>query len=161
MWRETRFRREQSYMLDAFETSGADTTAVAAARAAVTSGYGDVAIGVIDAIAGGRPRVMILNVANGTTLPFLDADAVVEVPCVVGGDGARPLGAAPLPGHARGLVETVKAVERLAIEAAETGSRRLAHQALALHPLVESVSTASAILDDYLSEHPVLAESLR
>src|SRR4029079_14759186 len=38
--RETRFRREQSYMLDAFETSGADTTAVAAARAAVTSGYG-------------------------------------------------------------------------------------------------------------------------
>ena len=52
-------------------------------------------------------------------------------------------------------------MERLAIEAAETGSRRLAHQALALHPLVESVSTASAILDDYLSEHPVLAESLR
>jgi 6-phospho-beta-glucosidase len=161
VWRETRARREQSYMLDAFETSGADTAAVAAARAAVTSGYGDVAIGVIEAIASGRPRVMILNVANGTTLPFLDADAVVEVPCVVAGDGARPLGAAALPAHARGLVETVKAVERLAIEAAENGSRRLAHQALALHPLVESVSTASAILDDYLSEHPVLAESLR
>jgi 6-phospho-beta-glucosidase len=67
---------------------------------------------------------------------------------------------APLPEHARGLVQTVKAVERLAIGAAETGSRRLAHQALALHPLVESVSTASAILDDYLAEHPVLAESL-
>jgi 6-phospho-beta-glucosidase len=160
VWREARFRREQSYMLDAFESSGADTTAVAAARATVTSGYGDVAIGVIEAIAGGQPRVMILNVANGSTMPFLDADAVVEVPCVVGADGARPLGAAPLPAHARGLVETVKAVERLAIEAAETGSRRLAHQALALHPLVESVSTASAILDDYLAEHPVLADSL-
>ena len=160
-WRAARFRREQSYMLDAFESSGADTAAVAAARATVTSGYGDVAIGVIEAIAGGQPRVMILNVANGTTLPFLDADAVVEVPCVVGADGARPLGVAPLPAHARGLVETVKAVERLAIEAAETGSRRLAHQALALHPLVESVSTASAILADYLSGHPVLRESLR
>jgi len=85
----------------------------------------------------------------------------VEVPCVAGADGARPLGAAPLPAHARGLVETVKAVERLTIQAAEAGSRRLAHQALALHPLVESVSTASAILDDYLSEHRVLAETLR
>ncbi len=161
MWQDAKFRREQSYMLDAFETSGADTAAIAAARATVTSGYGDVAIGVIEAIAGGRPRIMILNVANGTTLPFLDADAVVEVPCVVAADGARPVGAAPLPAHARGLVETVKAVERLAIAAAETGSRRLAHQALAMHPLVESVSTASAILDDYLAEHPVLAESLR
>jgi 6-phospho-beta-glucosidase len=160
-WREARFRREQSYMLDAFEASGADTTAVAAARATVTSGYGEVAIGVIEAISRGQPRVMILNVANGTTLPFLDGDAVVEVACVVGADGARPMSAAALPAHARGLVETVKAVERLAIEAAETGSRRLAHQALALHPLVESVSTADAILDDYLAEHPMLADSLR
>jgi 6-phospho-beta-glucosidase len=160
-WRDAKFRREQSYMLDAFETSGADTVAVAAARANVTSGYGDVAIGVIEAISSGRPRMMILNVANGATLPFLDADAVVEVACVVAADGARPVGAAPLPAHARGLVETVKAVERLAIAAAETGSRRLAHQALALHPLVESVSTASAILDDYLAELPMLAESLR
>jgi 6-phospho-beta-glucosidase len=57
-------------------------------------------------------------------------------------------------------VQTVKAVERLAIAAAETGSRRLAHEALALHPLVESVSTASAILDGYLAGHPALAESL-
>jgi 6-phospho-beta-glucosidase len=160
-WREARFRREQSYMLDAFESSGADTVAVAAARATVTSGYGDVAIGVIEAIASGQARVMILNVANGSTLPFLDADAVIEAACVVGADGARPLGAARLPAHARGLVQTVKAVERLAIEAAETGSRRLAHQALALHPLVESVSTADSILSDYLAEHPALADSLR
>jgi 6-phospho-beta-glucosidase len=160
LWQDARFRREQSYMLDAFESSGADTAAVAAARATVESGYGDVAIGVIEAIAHDQPRVMILNVANGATLPFLDADAVVEVPCVVAADGARPVGTATLPAHARGLVQTVKAVERLAIAAAESGSRRLAHEALALHPLVESVSTASAILDDYLAGHPVLAESL-
>jgi 6-phospho-beta-glucosidase len=161
VWRDAKFRREQSYMLDAFETSGADTAAVAAARATVESGYGDVALGVIEAIASGGPRVMILNVANGATLPFLDADAVVEVPCVIGADGARPIGTTPLPAHAQGLVQTVKAVERLAIAAAETGSRRLAHEALALHPLVESMSTASAILDDYLAGHPALAESLR
>ena len=71
-------------------------------------------------------------------------------------DGARALGAPVLPGHARGLVESVKAVERLAIEAAETGSRRLAHEALALHPLVSSVDTATAILDEYLARHPDL-----
>ena len=160
-WRAAKQRREQTYMIDALAARGADTRKIEAARAEVSGGSGEVAIGVIEAIATGRPRVMILNVANGATLPFLDAAAVVEVSCVVAADGARPLTAAALPGHARGLVESVKAVERLAIDAAEQGSRRLAHQALALHPLVASVDTASAILDGYLIGHPTLAAALR
>ena len=39
-----------------------------------------------------------------------------------------------------GLVQQVKAVEQLTIEAALTGSARLAVQAFALHPLVDSVT---------------------
>ncbi len=160
-WRATKQRREQTYMIDALAARGADTQEVESERAeSGGGGYGEVAIGVVEAIATGRPRLMILNVANGATLPFLDAAAVVEVTCVVAADGARPLSAATLPGHARGLVESVKAVERLAIDAAEQGSRRLAHQALALHPLVLSVDTATAILDDYLAGHPSLAAAL-
>jgi 6-phospho-beta-glucosidase len=155
-WRSAKARREQTYMRDAYIARGADVAAVEAARAQHSGGYGEVAIGVVEAIARGTQRVMILNVANGTSLPFLDAAAVVEVPCAVGRDGATALAAPKLPAHARGLVESVKAVERLAIEAAETGSRRLAHEALALHPLVASVDTAAAILDDYLAGHPAL-----
>jgi 6-phospho-beta-glucosidase len=159
-WRAAKQRREQTYMIDALADRGADTDRIEAERAEEGSGYGEVAIGVVEAIATGRPRVMILNVANGSTLPFLDASAVVEVACVVAGDGARPLTAGPLPGHARGLVQSVKAVERLAIDAAEQGSRRLAHEALALHPLVASVDTARTILDEYLDGHPTLAAAL-
>ena len=35
-------------------------------------------------------EVMILNVANRSSLPFLDEAAVVEVPCVVGRGGVVP-----------------------------------------------------------------------
>jgi 6-phospho-beta-glucosidase len=155
-WRRAKLQRETTYMRDAYVARGADLAAVEAARAAGSGGYGAVAIGVVEAIARGAERQMILNVANGSSLPFLDATAVVEVACAVGRDGATPLAAPTLPPHARGLVESVKAVERLAIDAAETGSRRLAHEALALHPLVASIDTASAILDEYLAGHPDL-----
>ena len=40
-----------------------------------------------------------------------------------------------MPDHARALIESVKAVERVTIEAALTGSTALAVKALALHPL--------------------------
>jgi 6-phospho-beta-glucosidase len=49
--------------------------------------------------------------------------------------------------HQAGLMLAVKSVERAAIEAAATGSRRAALRALALHPLVDSPAAASRILD--------------
>ena len=51
----------------------------------------------------------------------------------------------PLEGHPLGLVQQVKAVERLVIEAATTGSERRAVEAFALHPLVDSVTVARAV----------------
>lgn len=76
---------------------------------------------------------------------------------MVDSDGARPIGAGPLPDHALGLVTAVKAVERATIEAATTGSRAAALRAFALHPLVESVSVARRLLDGYVAAHPELA----
>jgi 6-phospho-beta-glucosidase len=54
--------------------------------------------------------------------------------------------------HQAGLMRTVKAVERAAIEAALTGSRTAALRALALHPLVDSAQAASRILDAVWAE---------
>ena len=51
----------------------------------------------------------------------------------------------------------MKDVERATIEAALTGSRAAAVRALALHPLVPSVTTARAILDGYVERLPALA----
>jgi 6-phospho-beta-glucosidase len=69
------------------------------------------------------------------------------------------MAAGELPAHARALVELMKEVERTTIDAALTGSAQLAIKALALHPLVPSVTTARAIFDGYRAKLPALAEA--
>jgi 6-phospho-beta-glucosidase len=96
-------------------------------------------------------------VRNGAAVPGLPDDAVVEIPCAVDGSGVRPLATRPLPGRFLGLMQQVKEVEQTAIEAALTGSSRLAVAAFALHPLVDSVPTAHRLLDGYRARIPELA----
>jgi 6-phospho-beta-glucosidase len=98
--------------------------------------------------------VLILNVANRSSLPFLDAEAVVEVPCVVGSSGAMPLAVGEVPPHARHLCERMKEVERTTIRAAREGSAELAIRALAGHPLVPSEEVAGRIFAAYRRAHP-------
>jgi 6-phospho-beta-glucosidase len=119
-------------------------------------GYEGVALAIMAAISRGEPATLILNVRNGSTVPGLPEDAVVEVPCVVDADGPRPLPTSPLEGHPLGLVQQVKAVDRLVIEAATTGSERRAVQAFALHPLVDSVTVARELLRGYRERIPLV-----
>src|SRR5262249_7246221 len=120
-------------------------------------GYEQVARGVMRALAGGPPATLVLNVRNRGALAGLDPAAVVEVPCLVDGNGAHPLVTAPLPDHAGGLVPAARAVERATIEAALTGSRAAALRAFALPPLVDSVAAARRLLAGYAAAHPELA----
>lgn len=101
------------------------------------------------AIATGRPATMILNVRNGSLVPQLPEDAVVEVGCVVDADGVHPWPIAPVEGEMLGLMASVKAAERHVITAATTGSREHAWRAFAAHPLVDSVAVARSLLDTY------------
>jgi 6-phospho-beta-glucosidase len=87
---------------------------------------------------------------GGPVLPDLPAGAVIEVPCLVGPRGPRPLGGGPLPKEIRGLIQQVKAYEELTIEAAVTGDRRTAFLALLAHPLVPGVRAAGGLLADIL-----------
>jgi 6-phospho-beta-glucosidase len=101
----------------------------------------------------------VLNTANRSSLAFLDDRAVVEVPCIVGRSGPVPVAVGEVPTHARALVETMKDIERTTIEAAITGSRETAIKALALHPLVPSVTLAREIFDGYRARLPELQEA--
>ena len=65
-------------------------------------GYDQVALALMRAIAGDQHATLVLNVRNRSALPGLDADAVVEVPCVVGTNGAHPLAVGALDPHAVG-----------------------------------------------------------
>jgi 6-phospho-beta-glucosidase len=173
-WRAVREERDASYMAEGRRAGGAterderDPRDLASGGAGqrdaadlAADGYQRVALDLMVALSGGSPRTMILDVANGTAVPGLPPDAVVEVPCLVGAHGVTPLATAPLPGAMLGLVQQVKAVERDTIEAAVTRSATLALRAFAHHPLVDSVAVAQDLLAGYRARHPALAALLR
>ncbi|MFG2312624.1 6-phospho-beta-glucosidase [Streptomyces sp. NPDC048566] len=152
-WDRTRAEREATYMAENRDAAGAGDREAED----LSGGYEQVALALMRAIARDERTTLILNVRNRGTLSALDGEAVVEVPCLVDANGAHPLAAGPLPGHATGLVCAVKAVEREVLSAAASGSRATAVKAFALHPLVDSVSVARALLDGYRAVHPGLA----
>jgi 6-phospho-beta-glucosidase len=156
-WRATRHDRERTYMAEARSAAGdAGEHEIEA-----SAGYEAEALAVLEAMVLDARAVLILNTANRSAVPGLDDRAVVEVPCVVGRAGPRPLAVGPVPAHAGALVAQMKDVERTTIEAALTGSRELAIRALALHPLVPSVSTARAIFEGYRERLPALQQAFR
>jgi 6-phospho-beta-glucosidase len=150
-WRAATGRREASYMAEAWSAKGVPQAQVSDARE--PGGYGGVALQIVDAVMNARPRVMILNTANRSSMPFLDEEAVVEVSCVVGPGGVMPTAIGDVPLECKGLISQVRAAERAAIEAAVTGSRAQALRAFALHPLVPSVAVAEELLRAYVHEH--------
>ncbi|GAA1283329.1 6-phospho-beta-glucosidase [Planotetraspora silvatica] len=153
LWESTRLERETTYMAENREAVGAGERESCDLE---SGGYEQVALALMRAIALDERTTLILNVRNRGSIAALDGDAVVEVPCFVDANGARPLAVDPLPDHAQGLVTSVKAVERAIIEAAATGSRQAAVRALAVHPLVDSVKLAGRLLERYEQELPQL-----
>ncbi len=115
--------------------------------------YSTAAVSLIASLVNDTGDTHILNVPNETTLTDLPPQAVVEVPCRVDASGAHPLPAAPIPAHIRGLIQGVKAAEMLTIQAAITGDRRVALQALLAHPLVPSFAAAQSLLAALLAEN--------
>jgi 6-phospho-beta-glucosidase len=95
----------------------------------------------------------VLNVRNAGTFPFLDDDAVIEVPAVVGAGGAEPLPAAPLPPLMRGLIADVTAYEELAVDAARRGGVDRVRAALLAHPLVGQYDLAGRLADRLIAEN--------
>ncbi|MEV2273376.1 6-phospho-beta-glucosidase [Nonomuraea africana] len=153
-WGRARRERDATYMAETRDSTDAGERDAADLEA---GGYEGIALALMAAIARGESSTMILNVRNGSAVPGLPAEAVVEIPCVVTGAEVQPLATRPLPGRFLGLAQQVKAVEQTAIEAALSGSARMAVEAFALHPLVDSVGTARRLLDGYRARIPELA----
>jgi 6-phospho-beta-glucosidase len=112
--------------------------------------YSEAAVRLIASLHAGTGDVQVVDVRNAGSLPDLPDDAVVEVPCTVDRDGARPLPQRQLPPDMGGLVAHCKAYERLAVEAALTGSRQTMIRALVANPLVGQYPRAEALADALL-----------
>jgi 6-phospho-beta-glucosidase len=95
----------------------------------------------------------VVNVTNGDTLPFLPADAVIEVPATISSAGAVPLPVPLVEPALRGLISHVYAYEELALEAALHGGRDRVFSALLAHPLVGQYDIAECLTDKLLAEN--------
>ncbi|MFL6027026.1 MAG: hypothetical protein ACJ72K_08820 [Friedmanniella sp.] len=115
-------------------------------------------VAIAEAIVTGRDHVeLAVNVPNQGKIPNLPATAVVEVPAVVGAAGIIGLGVGPLPDGIAAVLTARAEQQEITVQAALSGSRELALQALALDPLVPGPAVATAILDDAVEVHgPVL-----
>jgi len=112
--------------------------------------YSEAAAMLIASLYDGEGDVQVVNTRNDGAIPNLPDDDVVEISARVDRDGAHPLPTAPLAPEMLGLVQAAKAYERLAIEAAKTGSRRAALAALMANPLVREYDVAVLLLDALL-----------
>jgi 6-phospho-beta-glucosidase len=142
LWAAANEERNRSYFAE-LRSGERDAADVAA------GGYESIAIGLAAALTGGDsrggPARLIVNVPNGTTIPALGPDAVIETVCLVDSRGAAPLPVSPPSDHELGLMCMVKSCERAIVTAALTGSPAAALRAFALHPLVASLGAARAL----------------
>jgi 6-phospho-beta-glucosidase len=141
-------RRSAGYLrLEAGAASGPARPEPVEGRAPDLAGYDKIALAVVRAIHFNSNAVMPLNVSNkGTLRGLADAD-IVEVPCVVGANGAHPLAVEPMPDDIRELVVRVKEYERFTVDAASAPSMDAVVRALSLNPLVGTHALARRLVD--------------
>jgi 6-phospho-beta-glucosidase len=115
--------------------------------------YSEAAVDLLASLTGDRRDVQVVNTGNGATLPFLPADAVIEVPAVIGSGGAVPVPVERVDPLLRGLIAHVYAYEELALDAAIRGGRDRVYDALLAHPLVGQADRAQCLTDRLLAEN--------
>lgn len=113
--------------------------------------YSEAAVRLIASLHAGTGDIQVVDVRNDGCLPGLPGDAVVEIPCTVDRAGAHPLPQRALPPEMSGLVSHCKAYERLAVEAAVSGSRETMIRALVANPLVGQYPLAEELADTLLA----------
>ncbi|MGL4521201.1 MAG: 6-phospho-beta-glucosidase, partial [Bacilli bacterium] len=115
--------------------------------------YSDAACNVISSIYNDKGDIQTLNVQNNGAIHNLPNESAVEVNCIVTKEGPKPIEVGELPLAVQGLVQEIKSFERVAAEAAVTGSYEKALLAMAINPLVPSDNLAKKVLDELLEAH--------
>lgn len=116
--------------------------------------YSEAAIGLLSSLLGTGPvRDHIVNVRNQGTLPFLDAEAVIETRAEVGAGTLRVRAVPSVPPLESGLIAHVARYEELGVDAAVRGGRDRVVRALLAHPLVGQYEAAQALADRLITEN--------
>ena len=94
-----------------------------------------------------------MNLPNHGQIDNLPRDVIVETLADVGATGANPMGVGALPTGVLGTIHPHVVNQELILEAALTGDRQLALQALISDPLVHDYRSAPNLLDELLEAH--------
>jgi 6-phospho-beta-glucosidase len=113
--------------------------------------YSDAAAALVASLHDDTGDVQVVNLRNAGAIANLPDDDVVEIPARIDRGGAHAIPTAPLAPEMLGLVEHAKAYERLAVDAASSGSRAVALKALLANPLVGDFERARPMLDALLA----------
>jgi alpha-galactosidase len=94
-----------------------------------------------------------VNLPNSGYITNLPEGAVVEVPGIIDSDGVTGVPVGELPAPVAELCRRETALVDMAVDAAVTGDRKLALQALMFDPMVDDIDLARRLLDDYMTTH--------
>lgn len=115
-----------------------------------SGGYAGVALKFIEIANSNKKDSMILCVPNNGAISGLKDSDVVEITCDIDENGAVPHKFGEVDEQNLELIRRVKIYERLASQAIREKSKRKAVEALTLHPLVNSYSLATELVNKYL-----------
>ena len=110
----------------------------------------------IHSVETGRERELHVNIRNGGLISNLPDDCCVEVPCLVGAGGAKPVAVGALPPQLAALNRTFLNVVELTVRAALEESRDHVYQAALLDPNTAATLTTTEIVamcDDLFEAH--------
>lgn len=96
---------------------------------------------------------MVVSTRNNGAISDLPSESAIEITSMITSHGAEPVHFGSFPPAQRGLLQVMKAMEELTIEAAVTGDYATALQAFTMNPLVQSGDIAKALLDELLEVH--------
>jgi 6-phospho-beta-glucosidase len=115
--------------------------------------YSDAACELINSIYNDKKSTMVVSTRNNGALSDLPYDSAVEVTSIITAAGPQPMNFGKFKPAERGLVQLMKAMEEITIEAAVTGDYGKALQAFTINPLVPSGDIARTLLNEMLVAH--------
>jgi len=110
----------------------------------------------VEALVENRNEIHVVNLPNRGAIENLPYDAIVEVSCLVGGYGIRPVHVGPLPEPVAATLRQHITAQELTVEAALTGDRHVALQAFLQDPQIAArlaPEETAALLDELLEAH--------
>ncbi|HEY9573928.1 MAG TPA: glycoside hydrolase, partial [Lachnospiraceae bacterium] len=112
-------------------------------------GYAGVMLDCIEGMQSDAGKDLVLSVKNQNSISFLNENDIVEMTCHVSKTGIVPIKVENIPKDCELMIRMIKRYENLTVDAILQASKKLAIDALMLHPLINSYSLAKELVEKY------------